>query len=100
MKKIVYLALFFIGTVAISAFAADAPVISKELVPQETKKNLKEDVFSVSSEDLNSSDSLNRVAGNYDTGYSSPEQSFHSADHGPAGPFAREKAEMSDKKSY
>ncbi len=58
------------------------------------KKELKTDPFSVSTEDFDDADSLNRVAGIYDRGYSSPEQSFRAKDHmAGAGPFAREKAE-------
>ena len=37
-------------------------------------------------------ESLNRVAGEYDRGFSSSEQSYQSEDHYAAGTFAREKA--------
>ena len=67
---------------------------------KESKKILKESVFSVSTDDFNSSESLNRISGEYDLGYSSLDQSFKSKDQDPAGPFAHEKAEISKQNSY
>ena len=91
MKKSVFAAALIFLAASVGA-AADSPGPGK--------KTLQEDVFSVSTEDLDLSESLNRVSGQIDTGYSSPEQSFHSKDHGQAGPFARQKAEMSSDSPY
>ncbi len=66
----------------------------------EKRKMLKEDVFSVSSEDLDPAESLNRVAGNRDRGYSSPEQSFKSIEQSAPGPTGREKSALASQKSY
>ena len=95
MRKHISLILFFMF-----AAAPFASADSKILIKEEPKKPLKEDVFSVSTQDLDSSDSLNRIAGNYDTGYSSPEQSYKSKGQAGAGPFAHERAETSDKDSH
>ena len=94
-RKHISLILFFMFAAA-PFTSAD----SKILIKEEPKKPLKEDVFSVSTQDLDSSDSLNRIAGNYDTGYSSPEQSYKPKEHAGAGPFAHERAETSGNNSY
>ena len=73
------------------------PVLTAAVGP---KKSLKEDLFSVSTEEMDSSDSLNRIAGKYDTGFSSAEQSYKAKDRAGAGPFAHEKAETTTKDSY
>ncbi len=83
-----------------SVFAAGEKIPTEILSPasDEPKKPLRDDVFSVSTEDLDLSENLNRVAGEIDRGFSSPEQSFSASDHtAGAGPFAREKAEMASK---
>lgn len=67
-------------------------------VSLEPPKNLQQEIFSISSEELDSTDSLNRIAGDFDRGYSSPEQSFKSSNQAPASPFAREKSAMASQK--
>ena len=95
MRKYISLFLFFMFAAGPFAFAD-----SKILIKEEPKKPLKEDVFSVSTQDLDSSDSLNRIAGNYDNGYSSPEQSYKPKEHAGAGPFAHERAEVAKQQTY
>ena len=55
------------------------------------EKSPKERLFTVSSDELDNSESLNRIAGQIDLGFSAPSQSFRSPDHYPAGPFSQEK---------
>ena len=88
MRKVFFL-FFFLFSITAPAFPGG----------DDFSKPLKDGVFSVSTDDMNSSDSLNRVAGTYDKGFSSPEQSYKSKEHAGAGPFAHEKAEMASRDS-
>ena len=73
-------------------------VLAAESDPLEaTRKSLKDQIFVVETDSAIESESLNRISGQYDSGFSSPDQSYDSPDHHAAGPFAREKAE--DKKN-
>ena len=101
MKRILSLVLYFILFLAPSVFASDRHLKpsakDNEVVP---KKTLKEDIFSVSSDDVSSADSLNRIAGDIDRGYSDPMQTYDAKEHHGAGPFAHEKAMTSEKNTY
>jgi|GEM_PF-4680430 len=48
----------------------------------------------VSSDELNASDSLNRITGTYETDFISTDHAYDSPDQYRGGPFSREKAEM------
>ncbi len=107
MKKsawgLVLFMIFFAGAVWA---AADADVAKKNAVDDALKKHtadaakpLKEDPFAVSSEDLDPAESLDRISGKIDRGFSSPDQSYKSDDQGAPGPFAREKAEENKKQA-
>ena len=107
MRKIYWFLVFLLFLGGVSAFAGGddeshpaSPKIDPKLVVAEPKKSLKEDIFSVSTQDMDSSDSLNRIAGKYDTGFSSAEQSYVAKEHAGAGPLAHEKAQMDSKGSY
>lgn len=89
MKKII---LFF------SLFAVAAPVAAEDRIPSElrapaqekpARKLFEEDSFSVSSDELDPSESLNRVAGEIDLGFSKPEQQFKSEEQ--PGPLSRQR---------
>ena len=87
--------LFFFAVFLFGASLALAD--EKDAARQETADNLKsskQDLFSVSSDELSPSDSLNRISGSIDTGFASPEQSYKSKKMQHASPFAREKQEM------
>ena len=71
-----------------------APAFCEEDSLADTHKSLKEEAFVVETDDSSVSDSLNRISGNIDLGFSTPEQSYNSADHTRAGPFGR--AEQQD----
>ena len=57
-----------------------------------TLRSSKADLFEYETDEDDASESLNRVAGTIDRGYSSPEQSFKSPDHYKPGPFGRQEA--------
>ena len=52
-------------------------------------RSLKDETFVVETDDTSVSDSLNRISGNIDLGFSAPEQSYDSTDHYRPGPFGR-----------
>lgn len=49
-------------------------------------------LFSVSSDELDPTESLNRVSGEIDLGFAAPSQTYRSPGHYSPGPFSREKA--------
>ena len=61
--------------------------------------SLKDQVLVVESDELDDSESLNRISGDIDLGFSLPEQSYESKDHYRPGPFGREEANDS-RQSY
>ena len=85
MKKTLFfmLVVFCSGTFAHAA--EDDPLAS-------VHKSLKDQAFVVESGDDSESESLNRISGQFDLGFSLPEQSFESSDHYRPGPFGREQA--------
>lgn len=103
MKKLkVILSALMLMSVCVGAGASEAPkpgdTSKLESLPlaskSEKKKLLKESLFEVSTDDFDASDSLNRVAGEIDMGFTSRDSSYRSKNHQAASPFAREKAEM------
>ena len=80
--------LFFIaGVLFLSAnVRADEDPIAR------AHKSLKDQVFVVETDSDSASDSLNRISGHIDTGFSSFDQSFESSDHYRSGPFAQQEA--------
>ncbi len=55
--------------------------------------NLMSSGYSLETDDQSASESLERVSGKVDMGFSSPENSFKSPDHYAPGPFGKEKSE-------
>lgn len=49
------------------------------------------EMFSVSTDDMDPSESLNRIAGQIDNGYASKEQTYRSESHGSANPLDKDK---------
>ena len=64
---------------------------------EKTRKDLKDSKYVVETGPDDDSDSLNRISGQYDPGFSAPEQSFSSSHNYRPGPFGREEAK--DKRS-
>ena len=90
MKKMI--ALILLSLAAAPVFAESAPpqeILKKK--PEEPKRTLAEDAFSVSTDDFDSSESLNRISGEIDRGYSSSDQSYESKARGYTGPFDKER---------
>ena len=56
--------------------------------------SFKDETFVVETDEDSVSDSLNRISGKIDLGFSSPDQSYRSSDHYAPGPFGR--AEQQD----
>ena len=57
-------------------------------------KSLRDEVFSVETDDQSAAQSLDRISGGkIDLGFASSEQTFKSPDHYRAGPFGRQKTE-------
>ncbi len=56
--------------------------------------HLRDGSFVLETDEQSASDSLNRISGNIDTGFSAPENSYESQEHAGAGPFEKEKTEM------
>ena len=66
---------------------------SKTNGDKDLSKNSSNSLYTVESDEAMASDSLNRISGNIDLGFSTPENTFRSPDHYGAGPFAKERAE-------
>ena len=60
--------------------------------PEKKRKDLKDSKYVVETGPDDDSDSLNRISGRYDPGFSAPEQSFSSSHNYRPGPFGREEA--------
>ena len=67
---------------------------SAEYSLNEPKNTLKNSSFVLETDEESASESLNRVSGNIDLGFSSPENSYESEERPGAGPFEKEKAEL------
>ena len=55
-----------------------------------SKKSLKDSALTVETDPQSADESINRISGDYDRGYSSSEYSFKSPDHYKPGPFGRQ----------
>ena len=58
------------------------------------KKSLSSNAFVLETNQESSSESLDRISGTIDRGFSSPENSYKTLESPGAGPFAKEKAEL------
>lgn len=57
----------------------------------EEKKNFEDSAFVVETDDESAAESLDRISGHVDLGFSLPKYNFRSSDHYRPGPFARQK---------
>lgn len=74
-------------------FAATAEEGMDTEANQNLNKKLIGNDFVLETDEAMASDSLNRISGNVDLGFSAPENTFKSSDHYGAGPFDKERAE-------
>ena len=103
LSTAVFYLLFFPVSVGIG-FASDA-VTQKDPEPSSEKspsaeigntnfnKPLSMETFVVETNEDMASESLDRISGHIDTGFSAPENTYKSEDQKGIGPFAKEKAE-------
>ena len=92
MKKILLFS-FSILYFCASAFSEDDPL-------QDVHKSLKDQAFVVETDEDSVSDSLDRISGQIDLGFSDPEQSYQSAGHYRPGPFGRQEISEKRDQSY
>ena len=57
---------------------------------EDAPKSLTDEIFTVETSEDDASESLDRISGNIDRGFSSKEYTYKSPHHGKAGPFAYE----------
>ena len=90
--KFLILAVFFLncslGCAANSLFAED-----KDLVSKDSKESLTNTAFVLETNDGDAAESLERISGKVDMGFSAPENTYQTEERPGAGPFAKEKAE-------
>ena|SRR3989338_7650230 len=75
---------------------------SKTNGDEDLSKNSSSSLYTLETDETMASDSLNRISGNLDLGFSPPENTFRSPNHYGAGPVAKERAEegKTGKNSY
>ena len=74
------------------------PAISAEDPLSSVHTSLKDQAFVVETDETSDSESLERISGHYDLGFSLPEQSYDSEDHYRPGPFGRAEAADRDQR--
>lgn len=88
---------------ALASDQVSRPTMDEKITDIYSHKSLKNErpavSYIVETSDKSSSESLNRISGNIDLGFSAPENSFKSQDHYGVGPFAKEEAEMNKSNS-
>ena len=92
MRKIIFCLLGILYTGA-WGFGADDPL-------QDVHGSLKDQAFVVETDENSQSESLNRISGQYDLGFTLPEQSYESSSHYRPGPFGREESKDKASQSY
>ena len=92
MKKI-FLFTFIALALCTPLFANDDPFA-------DPRKSLKYQTFVVETDKDSSAESLDRISGKYDLGFSTPDQEYDSSDHYQAGPFGRQDAQDKTRQSY
>ena len=91
MKRLFLLTLFFLSFTAL-AIADDRVGATGQSPLQATQKSLKEQAFVVETDDETATDALNRVSGEIDLGFATPDQTYQSENQTKAGPFGRQEA--------
>lgn len=62
--------------------------------------SLKNEAFVIETDEESSTDSLNRIAGDIDLGFTDPDQEYQSPDHYRPGPFGHQDAEEKTHQTY
>ena len=96
MKRLFLLTLLFLSFAAI-AIADDRVGATGQSPLRATQKSLKDEAFVVETDDESTTDALNRVSGDIDLGFATPDQTYKSENQTKAGPFARQ--EVADSKA-
>ena len=92
MKKI----FFFIFTAAflcVPVMAGDDPLAG-------VHRSLKDEAFVIETDEESGSESLNRIAGDIDLGFTTPDQEYESTSQHKPGPFGREDIENQTSQRY
>ena len=87
-KNFIFFTLLFFWPLAAYAASSD-----QDRDTDLTPRNLKDDAFVVSTDEANSADSLNRISGQFDRGFTSPDQTYQSERNYKPGPFSKAAAE-------
>ena len=94
MKKTVFLALAAVFAASLQAFAYDGDPFAS------THKSLKEQAFVVETDGESSSESLDRISGNIDLGFTLPDQEYNSVNQSAPGPFGRQEIQDKNRQDY
>ena len=74
------------------SFLVGDPLYAEDKAPA-PKESLMNSGFVMETDDQSSAESLERISGKIDTGFSAPENTYKTEERPGAGPFAKEKAE-------
>ena len=91
MKKNFFSAFAIFFALSVPSFAYDDDPFAA------AHKSLKDQAFVIETDEESSAESLNRISGNIDLGFTLPDQEYESSSHSLPGPFGRE--ETKDKAS-
>jgi len=108
MKKYILIYLSFLGIFYVFlsesyfSFAEDKdPLLDKQPAQQASPKKKEDDtLFVVATDEESAAESLNRVSGDIDLGFSSPEQTYKSTSHTKLGAYQRSEEKSADTASY
>ena len=76
-----------------AATASGQPGETEPGASNDLKKSLMDSAFVLETDQESASESLERISGKIDMGFSAPENSYRSEEHPGAGPFAKQKSE-------
>ena len=65
--------------------------LSENVDPEDSKKSLMDKGFTLTTDEDMARESLDRISGKIDLGFSSPGSTYESSSHALAGPFSKEK---------
>ena len=92
MKKIFFLALTAL-TFCVPASAGEDPFAV-------THKSLKDQAFVIETDEESAAESLNRVSGKIDLGFTTPDQEYEASDQYHPGPFGQQDSKDNYSQSY
>jgi hypothetical protein len=83
-----------------AVLASCAPAFADEDPFADVHKSLKDQAFVVETDEESSAESLNRVSGQIDLGFTLPEQEYHSSSHNHINPLHSEDSQENTRQSY